>query len=67
LLRKLDRLGRDDQLRLLEFARSLESGQPRGTSGKDLMHLAGILPKEDAEEMMRIIEEECEQVDPDGW
>ena len=27
----------------------------------------GAISDEDAEEMMRIIEEECERIDPDDW
>lgn len=41
--------------------------RPRGISGKEARPLAGILPDEDAAEMLRIIEEGCGQVDPEGW
>lgn len=29
--------------------------------------LCGLLPKEDAELMLRVIEEECERIDPETW
>ena len=40
---------------------------PRGTPGRDLLHLAGTLPPEDAEEMRQAIENGCEKVNPHGW
>lgn len=32
-----------------------------------LDEICGIMPKEDAEEMLKIIEEEFEKVNPDEW
>ena len=29
--------------------------------------LCGLLPKEDAELMLKVIEEECERIDPETW
>ena len=29
--------------------------------------LSGLLSAEDAEQMLKVIEEECERIDPDGW
>lgn len=40
---------------------------PPGVPGRDLQHLAGLFTPEDAAEMMRVIEEDCERIDPDGW
>jgi hypothetical protein len=34
---------------------------------KSFHDLVGIMNKKDAEEMKRIIEEGCEQIDEDGW
>jgi len=48
-------------------ASSLQAKTPPGVPGRDLLHLAGLFSKEDAEEMMRVIEEDCERIDPDGW
>ncbi|MCS6919338.1 MAG: hypothetical protein NZM28_06175 [Fimbriimonadales bacterium] len=39
---------------------------PRGTRGDQLLDLVGILPEEDAEQMLRAIEEGCERVERDG-
>lgn len=40
---------------------------PPGVPGRNLQHLFGLFSKEDADEMMRVIEEDCERIDPDGW
>lgn len=39
----------------------------RGTPGAEIVQLAGILPDEDAEQMLRAIEEGCERIDPNEW
>lgn len=55
------------QERVVEYARTLVQGRPRGTPGTELLRFAGILDPEDARAMMEAIEEGCEQVDPDEW
>ena len=66
LIAQLDKLPLPKQQRVLEYARSL--GEPiKGTPGKGLLELCGIMPREDAEEIMRAIEEDCEQIDLDAW
>lgn len=40
---------------------------PRGMSGEQLRSLAGTISPEDLDIMERVIEEEFERVDPDGW
>ena len=66
LLEQLDKLPLPKQQRVVEFAKSLTEPVP-SASGRDFLELCGILPPEDAEEMRRTIEEECERIDPDGW
>ena len=39
----------------------------RGVPGKTLLRFAGTIPADDLDLMERVIEEECEQVDADGW
>lgn len=39
--------------------------KPKGTPGKDLLRFAGTISAEDADEMMRAIEEGCERIEPD--
>ncbi len=67
LIARFERLKPGDQQRLVDFAEALDVSTPRGVPGKDLLRFAGILPDEDAEEMMKIIEEGCERVDYDEW
>ena len=38
-----------------------------GVPGRDLLRFAGIWTAEEADEVRRAIEEECEKVDPDAW
>lgn len=67
LISQLDRLDRDRQRQVLDFARFLVMNQPVGTQGKDLLHLAGTLSREDARSMQEAIEEGCGQVDWNEW
>lgn len=55
------------QERVLDFVRSLEPTGEGGASGRDLVRFAGTWPGEQLEEMTRIIDADCEQVDPDAW
>lgn len=41
--------------------------RPRGTPLRDLRHFAGAISEQTAEEMLRVIEEECEHIDYDSW
>ena len=41
--------------------------RPRSAPGKALMHLAGAISPEDAEQMRQAIEQECERVDAHEW
>jgi hypothetical protein len=67
LLEQVSRLPYDKQRQVLEFAAALSHTMVRGMPGSRLLKLAGTLPPEDAEEMCRAIEEDCERIDPDGW
>lgn len=65
--REVDQLSEAQQLRVLEFVRSLRNGTPRGESGADLVARLPKFPAEDLREIEQAIEDGCEQVDPDGW
>jgi hypothetical protein len=67
LLKQMDQLPPDLQQQVLHYAKSLKSSLSRGTPGKEFLKFSGILSPEDAAEMLRIIEEGCEQVDPNEW
>lgn len=70
LLSYLGQLPADDQARVVDFARTL-AGSPTakkvGVPGKDLLRFAGTIPHEECMEMLRAIEEDCEQIDPNEW
>jgi len=70
LLSYLVQLPVGDQARVVDFARTLAgSSQPRlrGTPGKELLRIVGTIPHEDLELMKRVIEEDCEEIDPSEW
>ena len=57
------------QQKVLDYAKSIASGSTLGpgTPGKDLLRFAGTISKEDLALMEQAIEEDCEQIDPNGW
>jgi len=70
VLDNLDALDRRGKLRVLDFTSELVTGsearRPRDTRAA-LLALAGTIPKEDLDEIEKIIEEEFEKVDEEGW
>ncbi len=67
ILKQVEHLAPDLQRRVLDFARSLALSPPRGTTGKQLLHFAGILTDEEARAMTEAIEEGCERIDGNEW
>jgi hypothetical protein len=67
LIREVEQLPQPLQKKVLEYAHSLKKRTPRGTSGKELREFAGILTPEEAKAMIKVIEEGCERIDPNGW
>ena len=67
LLEQIARLKDDEQLRLLEFARSLSRSPAEGEAGKKLLRFAGIIDKDDLAIMETAIEEGCELVNTNEW
>jgi hypothetical protein len=67
LLKQIDQLPSDLQEQVLVYAKSLKSTTPQGTPGRELLRFAGTISDEDAQEMMKAIEEGCEQIDYDKW
>lgn len=67
IISQLDRLAPDQQRQVLDFVNGLT--RPRGESGDDIIRAAQGLgfSSQDLAEMERAIEEDCEQVNPDGW
>ncbi len=67
ILTQLDKLSLEEQLQVLNFAKSLAGTMPVGIPGKELLHLAGTISTEDAKLMRDAIAEGCEQVDLNQW
>ncbi len=67
ILGHLDGFTLEQQQKVLEIVRSMASRPPIGVPGSSLLHYAGTLSKEEADEMMRVIEEQCERIDPSAW
>ena len=67
IINRLDALTVEQQQKILEIMESMDARPPVGVPGSSLLHYAGTLSKEEADEMMRVIEEECERIDPSDW
>jgi hypothetical protein len=67
ILERVQQLNPDQKKQVLDFVQKLT--QPRGESGRDFLERTkGInFPKEDLEEIARIIEEDEERIDWDDW
>ena len=62
LLKQIDQLPSDMQKQVLIYAKSLSSSGPLGTPGREFLRLAGTMSVEDAQEMLKAIEEDCERI-----
>jgi hypothetical protein len=68
ILEELHRLKPEQQQKVLEFARELTGSKtPKGVPSSSLLKFGGLIPKEDLDEMMKAIEEDCERIDYDEW
>jgi len=67
ILKKLDLLSFDEQLRVLDFTSALTDRKVVGVSGQELLHFAGKINSNDLEYMQRAIEDECERIDVNEW
>jgi hypothetical protein len=67
LLEHMARMSISMQKQVLNFALSMNQPRPKGTPVSKLLRFAGTIRPEDGEEMLKAIEEGCEQVDQDGW
>ncbi|MCH8318014.1 MAG: hypothetical protein IIA88_05895 [Bacteroidetes bacterium] len=61
----LSYLSKIQQIKLLTFVKSLIVPKKKDKDG--LLNLVGTIDKEDLEIMRKVIEEECENIDRDGW
>jgi len=70
ILEEIGQLSLQEKKRLLKaLARKLQaSGQAvrKGIPASELLSLAGSISREDMEAIERAVEEDCEQIDPEG-
>ena len=66
IIEQVDRLSDKQQEQVLRYATTIGQ-RPIGVPGKDLLSLKGTISKEDADTMMRVIEEDCGRIDPNEW
>jgi hypothetical protein len=67
IIAELKRLSEGEQILVLNYARTIATRNRAGIPGKDLLPLAGTISEEDADLMMKAIEEDCGRVDPRDW
>jgi hypothetical protein len=67
VMEQMEALPEDLQRQVLEFAQALRVSAQRGVPGKHLVHFAGAIPQDDLMLMRQVIDDECEQVEPDEW
>ena len=67
ILEDLNKLPEEKQKRVQEFTHALLISKPKNKNGKGILNLAGIMNDKDAEDMIKVIEEGCEQVDLNEW
>ncbi|HEY4613586.1 MAG TPA: hypothetical protein VII11_11440 [Bacteroidota bacterium] len=63
----LKKLKPEEQQRVLEFTKRLDSSLPHGVTGESLLSFEGAISKNDLELMQQAIEQDCEKVSTDGW
>lgn len=69
LYERIAALGADQKREVLDFVRALDGGSPPPglKPGTALLRFGGTIRPEALDEMERLIQEDCERVDPDAW
>ncbi|HOV80632.1 MAG TPA: hypothetical protein PK728_11120 [Bacillota bacterium] len=67
VLKQLNALPYEQQLRVLDFVRALVTSSPAGVPGKQLLRFAGAIEENDLKIMQQAIESGCEKVDFNEW
>ena len=63
----LHKLSPEQQMRVLNFVRTLAEEKPFGVLGSELLRFAGAIDLDDLNEMEKAIVEGCEQVNLNDW
>lgn len=64
---QLSRLHKEQQMRVLMFARSLSEQAIHGVSGKELLHFIGSINADELKTMQKVIDNDCERINHDEW
>lgn len=70
ILEEVERLPLTRQQEVLHYLRGMvpdDAVTPKGVPGRTLRKYIGSIPKDDLDIMKRVIEEDCERIDPDEW
>lgn len=67
ILYYLHELGKSKQLSLLNYMKSIAQKEQKSNRNKKLLELAGSISKKDIKLMEEVINEGCENVDPNEW
>lgn len=65
ILEEVHHLATDHQKKVLDYARSLSKTVLKGVPGKDLLHFAGTIDKDDLKKISQAIDEGCESINAD--
>jgi hypothetical protein len=66
LIDQIENMPYELQIKVLDFAKQLQTGKLKGVKGKDLMQFVGTIDEEDLDLMEKAIEEGCERIDTNG-
>ncbi len=67
IIKQIDQLPDEQQMKLLDFVRSLPNVQYVGVPGESLLRFAGFIPHDELERMEKVIEDGCEQAAANEW
>jgi hypothetical protein len=67
IIERVNHLSPGDQRSVLQFLEKLAERPKKGVPGSSLRPFFGTLSEEDADAMMRAIDEGCGQVDENAW
>ncbi len=68
ITRRVEAMPEEDQAEVLQIIKSMGQTGARLETGAEFgRRVAGLFSREDAEEMMRAIEEDCERIDLSRW
>ena len=67
LINELEKLGADDQVRVLDYVQSLNTKPGQVKPGSVMKKFVGTIPTEDLELMKQAIDNDCSQIDHTSW